>query len=468
MIDKIINESNEFKSIKNDISLTNIDILRAFSENWIFLVYQPQFDFRNGDLLGVETLSRIRHPVYGDLKPDKFLPLIKDMGLMLHLFNLVLDKATSALGIFATNIKLSINICQNILQEDICDFIIDVCRKNNFTYSNLILELTEEQAYNRTPNLLANLARLELNNIKLSIDDFGTGYASLDQLINFPFSELKIDRKFISGICHDYKRQQMTKLSLFLAQSLGINCVAEGVEDKETWEYLRELGVDICQGYYTGKPLPIYEFKELYNLFIETKKNKPLVYKNATILILVNKSLSISAFERLLSKELDDYTIITESYTDTETINNILRDYAISFIISEYILFEKFKNIKFDTDINNASLLLLTDKKFDDNLKIKSNVIPIIRSGTLQEDVRNIIHNIKQNQTLLNPIYESLSKQEQAVTKLLIAGFTNKYIARELNLNEKTISTYKKRVLNKLNVNSTVELYQVLGHSIVK
>ncbi len=462
---RITKENNELHLNEIDKPLSSIDIIRAFSENWIFLVYQPQFDFRSGDLLAVEALARIRHPIYGDIEPKVFIPMIEDMGLMSHLFHLVLDKATSALGTFGFNVKLSINITKNILQEEICDLILNICRKNNFANSNLTLELTEEQAYRRTPTLLANLARLELNNIKLSIDDFGTGYASLDQLINLPVAEIKIDKKFISGICHDYKRQQMTKLSLFLAQSLGINCVAEGVEDKETWEYLRELGIDVCQGYYTGKPLPIHELKELYNLFIETKKNQPLVCKNTTILIFIDNSLSMLALERLLSKELTDYSIITASNTDS--INCTLRDYPINYIISDSLSIDKLEDINWENKLNdnNVSLLLLVEKDKNHSIKTINNIIPVIKSGTLQEDVKKIIYNIKKSKISLNLEYDSLSKQEQAVTKLLIAGFTNKYIARELDLNEKTISTYKKRVLNKLNVKSTVELYQVLGNN---
>lgn len=453
----------QFNVVKEEKKLSNSDVIKAFSENWIFLLYQPQFDFRNGDLLAVEALARIRHPIYGDIEPKLFLPIIEEMGLMSHLFHLVLEKAISALGTFGCNVKLSVNITKNILQEEICDFILNTCRKNDFPCSNVTLELTEEQAYRRTPKLLANLARLEINDIKISIDDFGTGYASLEQLINLPVSEIKIDKKFISGVCHDYKRQQMTKLLLFLAQSLGINCVAEGVEDKETWEYLRELGIDICQGYYTGKPLPIHDLKELYNLFIETKKSQPLISKNTKILMFIDNSLSMLALEKLLSKELKDDSIIIASNTDS--INHILRDYPINYIISDLLSIDKLNNINLENKLNNnVSLLLFIDKDEEYCMNDKDNIITIRKSGTLQEDVKNIIYNIENNKSTLHSEYDSLSKQEKLVTKLLIAGFTNKYIARELDLNEKTISTYKKRVLNKLNVKSTVELYQILGN----
>ncbi|KJF88575.1 EAL domain-containing protein [Photobacterium phosphoreum] len=457
-------KKNQINVVKEEKKLSNSDVIKAFSENWIFLLYQPQFDFRNGDLLAVEALARIRHPIYGDIEPKFFLPIIEKMGLMSHLFHLVLEKATSALGTLGCNVKLSVNITKNILQEDICDFILNTCRKNNFQCSNVTLELTEEQAYRRTPKLLANLARLEINDIKLSIDDFGTGYASLEQLINLPVSEIKIDKKFISGICYDYKRQQMTKLLLFLAQSLGINCVAEGIEDKETWEYLRELGLDVCQGYYTGKPLPIHDLKELYNLFIETKKNQPLIYKSTKILIFIDNSLSMLALEKLLSKELKDDSIIIASNTDS--INYILRDYPINYIISDILSIDKLNEINLEKKLNNnnVSLLLFIDKDEEYFINDKNNIIKIRKSGTLQEDVKNIIYKIQKNKSELYSEYDSLSKQEKLVTKLLIAGLTNKYIARELDLNEKTISTYKKRVLNKLNVKSTVELYQILGN----
>ncbi|PSU37881.1 LuxR family transcriptional regulator [Photobacterium phosphoreum] len=177
-----------------------------------------------------------------------------------------------------------------------------------------------------------------------------------------------------------------------------------------------------------------------------------------------DSSLSMLALEKLLSKELKDDSIIIASNTDS--INYILRDYPINYIISDILSIDKLNEINLEKKLNNnnVSLLLFIDKDEEYFINDKDNIIKIRKSGTLQEDVKNIIYKIQNNKLILYSEYDSLSKQEKLVTKLLIAGFTNKYIARELDLNEKTISTYKKRVLNKLNVKSTVELYQILGN----
>ncbi|MFA9869319.1 two-component system response regulator VieA, partial [Vibrio cholerae] len=162
---------------------------------------------------------------------------------------------------------------------------------------------TEHEVYNGTPTSLANLARLRMYGVGLSIDDFGTGYASLGQLAQLPFTELKIDRSFVHDLATNYKHQQLTNMCLLLAQSLGLHCVVEGVENEETWQYLRQLGVDTCQGYYAAKPMPIAQLSELY-----TKNRRQCLGCQSMddgwqILLVDNHMLSATALQKELNKD---------------------------------------------------------------------------------------------------------------------------------------------------------------------
>lgn len=111
--------------------------------------------------------------------------------------------------------------------------------------------------------LFKNLSKLRVNNINISIDDFGTGYSSLLNLCEFPFNEIKIDRSFVFNSEKDKKKQSIIKFICQLANEFKIKVVAEGVENRECWDMLKLLNVDICQGYYISKPVPLCELNKL-------------------------------------------------------------------------------------------------------------------------------------------------------------------------------------------------------------
>ncbi len=245
---------------KSQLELTTTDIIDGFEQNRFFSVYQPQFSFDSGQMVGVEALVRMEHPKFGVVCPMHFLPLINEMNYVKELYVVMLEKATSALSALGGNVKLSLNIMQNLLELDLTTITTQICEANDFPLTRLTLELTEEQAYSSSHSALANIARLSLKGVEFSIDDFGTGYASLEKLVDLPFSELKIDRLFISKAKDNYRHQQLTMSAVRLAQSLGLHCVAEGVEDAATWELLKGLGVDTCQGFYTGKLCPFLNY----------------------------------------------------------------------------------------------------------------------------------------------------------------------------------------------------------------
>lgn len=448
---------------KDNVILTHSDIYDAFSENRIFVLYQPQYDFGSGDMVGVEALVRMISRDNEMLPPASFLPLVSSANLMEKLYLRVLEKSTKALSKICLPLRLSVNVNQQLLQKDICDLTIVVCQKTGFPLEKLTLELTEEDAYNATPTALANLARLRLHGVQLSIDDFGTGYASLEQLVDLPFTELKIDRLFISKVLTDYKHQQLTKTILNLAQSLNLYSVAEGVEDKETWEYLKELGVDVCQGFYTGKPMHINEINDLCRFISGDLPESDEIFKSTTILLLDDDSTRRNALIKLLDKALPKHSIVGAQ--TKEECSALLRDLPISYLlldgsyVASLITDEWFSEVE---KTQTFSTIVLVES--DITVTPSTSLICINKATLIADTTQLIVDQIERSEQASSQSIEveRLSKREIEVAKLLIAGFTNKHIAYELGINQKTVSTYKTRVLEKMGVRTTIELSRLI------
>ena len=247
--------------------LSKNEIHDAFQNDNIINYYQPKVRFDNQQLVSVETLARVKHSQQGILTPISFINTIEECCMMDKLFFTTLQNALKEISSCSFDISVSVNMTQENLEiPGVCDKIIEACEVLDFPHHKLILELTENQAYRNHPVALATLARLRIHGFKLSIDDFGTGYASLDKLIKLPFTEMKIDRSFIIDLPSHSKHQVLIKALSNVAQIMGMNTVIEGVEDKETWDILREQGFDLCQGYFTGRPMPMDEFMDHFRV----------------------------------------------------------------------------------------------------------------------------------------------------------------------------------------------------------
>lgn len=125
----------------------------------------------------------------------------------------------------------------------------------------IMFELTETALLSDVAGSIDVLSRLRMKNFKLSIDDFGTGYSSLQQLVRVPFTELKIDQSFVRKIVNDKECKTISEISILLAHKLDMNVVAEGIEHQVEWNILKEMGCDIGQGYWIGRPMPADEIK---------------------------------------------------------------------------------------------------------------------------------------------------------------------------------------------------------------
>jgi len=217
-------------------------------------------------VMGVETLVRWQHPRDGLVFPDQFIGLAEAHGLIDDLTSAVLIAAFAQARLWqdaGLMLQVSVNLSvDNLDSVDFVDRVVGFAAAAGVPPQMIMLEVTETQlmADLRTP--LEILTRLRLKRFRLSIDDFGIGNSSLAQLRDIPFDELKIDQSFVHGACNNEKLRAMFDSCLGLAQQLKLESVAEGVEDRADWDFVRSRGCDIAQGYFIAKPMPGAVFLE--------------------------------------------------------------------------------------------------------------------------------------------------------------------------------------------------------------
>jgi EAL domain-containing protein (putative c-di-GMP-specific phosphodiesterase class I) len=230
------------------------------------LVYQPKVSIKTGEVVGVETLARWDHKERGILGPGTFIPLAEKCGLIDDLTYSIYKKAMRQVGEWLANgidLKTSVNFSVNSFSlPEFPDFLIETAQDEGVDLSKVVLELTETQVMKNALDSLEVLMRLRMKKFGLSIDDFGTGNSSMEQLKRIPFTELKIDRAFVYGAVNDTGARAILESSVTLAKSLKMETVAEGAENREDWDLVESLGVDIVQGYYCAKPMPNEELLE--------------------------------------------------------------------------------------------------------------------------------------------------------------------------------------------------------------
>jgi len=141
------------------------------------------------------------------------------------------------------------------------DYVITTAKEHGVKPDDIIIEVTESQLVQDIKSTMETLTRLRLNNIGVSIDDFGTGYATMEQLKRIPFTELKVDRMFVSDATNDSTARAIVESTIELAKKLQLQTVAEGVETKEDWTLVEELGCDFAQGYYIDLPMSANKFE---------------------------------------------------------------------------------------------------------------------------------------------------------------------------------------------------------------
>lgn len=228
--------------------------------------YQPKVELATASVVGVETLVRWQHPADGLVLPDRFIATAEENGLIDDLTRVVLTNALQQARQWhdmGMPLRVAVNVSMdNLTSLDFPDFVECAAAEAGVELTNLVLEVTESRLMHNPLAAWDILARLRLKHIGLSIDDFGTGHSSLSQLRDVPFDELKIDRSFVHGASRNRSQRAILEASLGMARELGLKTVAEGVEDREDWEFLRKVGCDMVQGYFIAKPMPAKNLKD--------------------------------------------------------------------------------------------------------------------------------------------------------------------------------------------------------------
>ncbi len=222
--------------------------------------YQPKVAVASGAVVGVETLVRWRHPAHGLVFPDQFIGVAEEHGSIDDLTRVVLSSAMTQAKAWrqaGLHIRVAVNVSMdNLSSVTFADFVVGAAAAADVAAQDIVLEVTESRLMLDQRAPLEILARLRLKRFRLSIDDFGTGHSSLAQLRDIPFDELKIDQSFVHGAWHDATAHAIYDASLGLGKQLGMEVVAEGVEDREDWDLVRRTKCDLAQGYFIARPMP--------------------------------------------------------------------------------------------------------------------------------------------------------------------------------------------------------------------
>ena len=243
------------------------DLRKAVDRIEFELYYQPQIDTKSNVIMGVECLLRWHHPENGFVSPEYFVPIAENMGLIVPIGNWVLHEACMQASRWVKHVgselKVSVNVSARQFTDDgLKDTIVSALSISGLNPKNLILEITESMLMGDVEHNAKILNEIKSLGVSFSLDDFGTGYSSLSYLKKLPIDELKIDRSFLTDVPDSDDDNAIVKAIIALAHSLGQVVVAEGVENKEQLEFLKQLDCDIIQGYYFSKPLTYTDFIE--------------------------------------------------------------------------------------------------------------------------------------------------------------------------------------------------------------
>ncbi|MCW8876898.1 MAG: bifunctional diguanylate cyclase/phosphodiesterase, partial [Kangiellaceae bacterium] len=239
------------------------ELKQAISENQFQAYYQPRACVVSDKIKGFEALIRWFHPEKGMVSPAEFIPIAEETGQILEIGDIILDAACKQAASWVKagwKGRISVNIAAlQFQQTDLVKVVQTALAKANLDSSYLELEITEGTLIKNIEHTRSMLLRLKEIGIKIALDDFGTGYSSLSYLQQLPIDILKIDRSFIIEISHSTKAAQLSKAIINMAHSLGLEVVAEGIEEHSQLEFLRQSGCEEYQGFLFGKPMPASE-----------------------------------------------------------------------------------------------------------------------------------------------------------------------------------------------------------------
>lgn len=243
------------------------ELRRAIERQHFVLHFQPIIDVATEKIVSVEALVRWNHPQRGMIFPDAFIPTAEASGLIVQLGEWVI--ASAARQVAAWNdvpegVCLAINIsARQFHQPDLCERLLELLRESGLSPQSVELEITESMALSDIAHAIETVRRLKAIGARIAVDDFGTGHSSLNYLRRFDVDHIKIDRSFVAGIGNELSDETIVKAIIAMGHSLGLTIVAEGVETRAQYDFLRAHGCDRVQGYYFSRPLDAVGLEQL-------------------------------------------------------------------------------------------------------------------------------------------------------------------------------------------------------------
>jgi diguanylate cyclase (GGDEF)-like protein/PAS domain S-box-containing protein len=255
--------SQEISVIAKQSNEIELYIRQALKDGGLELYYQPIYA-ADGELCRLEALARLRHPVHGIILPDRFIPIAEESGLIVPIGNWVLNEVCRQSAAWQREGLPPIHICLNVsplqlTRFDFASHVMEVLAEHEISPRLLGMEVTETTVMRNVADASRQITMLARMGIEFSVDDFGTGYSSLAHLHTLPVQILKIDRSFINRLIETNGTYSIVQAIIYLAHSLNMKVVAEGVEREEQLECLRSLECDLIQGYLFAKPMAASE-----------------------------------------------------------------------------------------------------------------------------------------------------------------------------------------------------------------
>ncbi|HEY8036574.1 MAG TPA: EAL domain-containing protein [Methylobacter sp.] len=250
--------SHELLTLETDLRL-------AFKRNEFIVYYQPKAELSTGRIIAMEGLIRWQHPQRGLVSPSGFVSMLEESGLIIPVGEWMLSQACAEFKEMGLQgMRISVNVSGSQFNDpELLRKVSRIMQQENMPPNALELEVTENIVMQDPAAAADTLKKLRTLGVRIAIDDFGTGYSSLSYLKRFPLDALKIDQSFVRDLTRDANDAAIVEASITLGKKLGLEVVAEGVETKEQFEFLRAHGCDLAQGYYVSRPLRKDELIEL-------------------------------------------------------------------------------------------------------------------------------------------------------------------------------------------------------------
>jgi len=247
------------------------EVLNGINKQEFIAYYQPKLNYQTGKIQGIEALVRWQHPTKGLLLPGKFLPIVETAPEIMNklenaIFEMVMAEAHELIEYFSENLgfRISINLSSIQFNRDaLVTDLLAVCKRYRISPKYIEFELTESSMLEDLDKAIDISNQLQAADFKVALDDFGTGYSSLSYIQNLPVNVIKLDYSFVKKIPQDQRSGFVVEHIISLAHKLELEIVAEGVEEKDQLDYLGALNVDLIQGFYFFKPMPLADICQL-------------------------------------------------------------------------------------------------------------------------------------------------------------------------------------------------------------